>query len=293
MTGIKYDSGSRTQSAPVADTRGGFSLVELLVAASLALVIMAAVASLFAEFGKSVTQGQARVELNSRLRNISWRLRQDLVGLTTDARQVTRVEANAGYLQIKPGSGPSIDMLTLTTRNECSPFAGRIESAPPSSTPPQPPPLGYESPVAEVAWFCTPDGGPAYNGQPTFALHRMQRLVAAAPAAGRFASTVFGPSDYLSGNTAEGRLASLGDLTRPSNRAVFQGQSEEGEAAIVLRGVLAFDVKLIELTGPVDGTFDTVETGTTDARLRGIEMRIRFVDPTINEPREVRVAHAF
>lgn len=305
MTTIRHGFSSTTRPAMVANARRGFSLVELLVASGLGLVVMAAVASLFSVFGRSVSQGQARVELNSRLRNVTWRLRQDLVGLTNDARQVVRVEANAGYLQIKPGAAPTVDTLSLTTMNRLSPFAGQIESNPPPpspTVPPQPPPLGYEGPVAEVSWFCTPDNGPAYQGQPTYALHRMQRLVASAPATGFFADTVFftkrdgrtiPPSAYLARNMTEGRLASLGDLTRPGNRTTFQGQTEEGEAAIVLRGVLAFDIKLIGPAVPADGPFDTVENGANDSRLRGIEIRIRCLDPSNNQPREVRVAHAF
>lgn len=266
---------------------GGFSLVELLVASGIGLVVMAAVGQLFGIFGRGVSQGQARVESNSRLRNITWRLRQDLVGRTAPPQRLVLIDSNSGYLQIMAGPSPTVDILTLTTSVPGSDFSGRLDGA-----------KGYESPVAEVAWFCDPDPGNLYQGQQVYNLHRRQLLVAAAPDAGTFANNVFAAKGKSDLSWAPDQAMSLGDLTKPANRfwttnpvRKLQGL-REGED-VVLRGVLAFDVKVLELAGPVDGTFDTTESGPADQFLRGIEIRLRYLDPATKQPREVRVAHAF
>ena len=268
--------------------RRGFSLVELLVASGIGLVVMASVASLFSIFGRSVTQGQARVEFNGRTRTVAWRLRQDLVGLTCPARPVVRTDANAGYLQVVNGTTPAGDILALTTSSPGMPFAGRLEGT-----------KGFESPTAEVAWFCEVDAGNVYQGQQVHNLHRRQLLVAATPDAGTFLGDVFAAKGNSDLSWAGGQALGLGDLSKAANRFLTTaspralGGDRKGED-IVLRGVLGFDVQLIEATGFADRSFDTVEgTATAGTPLRGIEVRIRCLDPSNNQPREVRVSHAF
>jgi prepilin-type N-terminal cleavage/methylation domain-containing protein len=274
----------------ISASRRGFSLVELLVASGLGLVVMASVASLFSIFGRSVTQGQARVEFNGYTRGVAWRLRQDLVGLTCPARPTVRSDANAGYLQIVNGSAPAGDTLSLTTSSQGAPFSGRLDNA-----------KGFESPTAEVAWFCEVDPGKSHAGQQLYTLHRRQLLVAAAPDAGTFVRNVFASRGTSDLSWAGGQALSLGDLSRAGNRFLATTTPttrklvgpREGED-VVLRGVLGFDVRLIEATGAVDRSFDTVEGAAAGAPpLRGVEIRIRCLDPSNNQPREVRVAHAF
>ena len=119
---------------------GGFSLVELLVASGIGLVVMAAVGQLFGIFGRGVSQGQARVEANSRLRNVTWRLRQDLVGRTAPPQRLVLVDSSSGYFQVMAGPSLTVDILALTTSVPGAAFGGRLDGA-----------KGYESPVAEVA----------------------------------------------------------------------------------------------------------------------------------------------
>jgi len=267
--------------------RKGFSLVELLVASTLGLVVMASVASLFTIFGRSVTQGQARVEFNGRTRSLAWRMRQDLVGLTCPALSVVPTDANAGYLQITNGAAPAGDTLALTTSSPGMPYAGAINGA-----------QGFESPTAEVAWFCEVDAGKAFQGQQLYTLHRRQLLVAAAPDAGLFTGDVFAAKGNSELAWAGGQALSLGDLTKPGNRFFVTtnprklGPPREGED-VVLRDVLSFDVRLLQAGGAVDQSFDTVEGAGPGAPLRGIEVIVRCVDPSNNQARELRVAHAF
>jgi hypothetical protein len=67
-------------SAGFPRTRAAFSLVELLVASTIALMVMGAVAQLFSLFSRTLSQSQATVDISGRLRNAAWQLRQDLAG---------------------------------------------------------------------------------------------------------------------------------------------------------------------------------------------------------------------
>jgi len=245
--------------------RDGFTLVELLVAATLALVVMAALASLFGIFGRAVADSQDLVHLAARMRAAAWRLRQDLQGVTTDVRPFIRPESACGYFEIvegplvdsgSAGSNPADydDVLLLTTSSPGRPFAGVISGT-----------VGFESPVAEVAWFCkqapqTADGLQLYN------LYRRQLLVAATPGAGALTTTnttTFSTWDafYLANDISVRREGtafvanSLADLTRRQSRFMHFAGNASGNAN---PGVW--------LTGPriTSAAVPAVLTGTTE-----------------------------
>jgi len=184
-------------SATVRRARG-FSLTELLVAAAIALVIMAAVAQLFSLFGRGLSDSQKTTELSGRLRTAAWQLRQDLSGLTVPPAPWVAPEANAGYLEILEGpqrdasrtvsSGGSVvpyaayvipggtatddleadtdDAIMFTTRAASGVFTGRYGGG------------TIEAPCAEVAWFCRPAGSQPVAGTTLYNLYRRQLLVA-------------------------------------------------------------------------------------------------------------------
>lgn len=60
----------------------GFTLIELLVAATIALSVMAVVASLFALFGRAASNGQSVIDMSARMRAAGAKLSQDLKGVT-------------------------------------------------------------------------------------------------------------------------------------------------------------------------------------------------------------------
>jgi len=279
-------------------SRPAFSLVELLVASALSLVVMGAVASLFGVFGRSVSDGQSVVELNARMRNAAWRLRQDLIGLTCTPAPLVRVECNGGYFRVIEGTrttspdpntllGDIDDVLAFTTSSPGAPFAGRLTGA-----------RGFESPTAEVIWFCE-RSGQQHRGQDLYNLHRRQLLVAGTPDAGSFTNNVFaarGDSDLSYTQHAN----TLGDLSKRANR--FPAESggnrrltgdREGED-VILGNVIAFDVRIAEAGQPADRSFETRENGEAGgAPLRGVEVRIRCVDPASDQVRELKVVHLF
>jgi len=173
-------------------SRGGFSLAELLVASAIALMVMAAVATLFSVFGRGLSQSQATVDLTARMRAAAWKLRQDLDGVTCPVRPWLSPDANAGYFEISEGpqrdstltfdeaaddagmpagtsnlEADTDDILMFTTRALAGVFSGRYADA--ART--------IESPYAEVAWFCRQAGNQPVPGTTLYNLYRRQLLV--------------------------------------------------------------------------------------------------------------------
>lgn len=288
----------------------GFSLVELLVASMLSLLVMGSVAVLFAEFGRSVSDGRAMTDLNTRTRNAAWRLRQDLAGLTCVPAPRVGVEANAGYFHVIEGSNSPAptaplsdvnDTLALTTSSFSAPFTGRLTGA-----------KGFESPTAEVIWFCEPSTA-SYKGTQLYNLHRRQLLVAATPQAGAFllpqeTVTVAGWNSDQNDLSYFQHANSLSDLSRRASR--FLGSSpptrkltgaREGED-VILGNVVGFDVKIIRsgTSTPSDETFETlhdgparVEDNAATQPLRAVVIQIRSLEPSNGEVRELKVVHSF
>jgi prepilin-type N-terminal cleavage/methylation domain-containing protein len=221
----------------------GFSLVELLVASSIALVVMGAIAQLFSMFGRTMSQSQATVDLSGRIRTAAWQLRQDLAGVTADLVPWNQPESNSGYFEILEGpvrdasfalaggvvtgtlSADTDDSLFFTTRSAGDPFVGRFGAG------------TIEAPCAEVAWFCREAGDQPIAGTTLYNLHRRQLLVVgyvgtppfstgnnnSAPVASlmQAGTPVYDLSLRLDG--ADAFPNTLGDLTKRENRCFLGG----------------------------------------------------------------------
>ena len=225
--------------------RAGFTLVELLVASTIALVVMGAVASLFGVFSRASTNSQAIVGLSSRMRSTANRLRQDLVGLTAPLTPPLSPESDAGYFELIEGpwtdafdgSGNLItgssttailadtdDVLLFTTRSSAGPFEGNYAGN------------QIESSTAEVAWFCRPSTTQPVAGLQLQTLYRRQLLVVGYVGASPFFVAGSATNNQVLGSlpaiystydislrpdsTVAGALVpnTLGDLTRRENR---------------------------------------------------------------------------
>jgi prepilin-type N-terminal cleavage/methylation domain-containing protein len=173
----------------------GMTLVEMLVAMTATLMLMAAVAQAFGVFGNSITASRSILELDARMRETAWRLRADLAGATARPLPPLAPEAGDGYFEIIEGpltdyqdaiTGAAIvsgvtpigptdidDVLMFTTQSTNPPFIGRARNNWTAST------AGlknsYESTLAEVAWFARRTPGTA-NPQ-TYTLYRKQLLI--------------------------------------------------------------------------------------------------------------------
>lgn len=83
--------------------RVAFTLVELLIAMTVTLLLMATLAKVFGTIGKSIQEGRAQVTMSSKLRNLSFRLRSELGGRTADARPPLSAASGQGYFQYYEG----------------------------------------------------------------------------------------------------------------------------------------------------------------------------------------------
>lgn len=200
-----------------AKPRRGFTLVELLVAAAIALVVMGALASLLGVFSRTGTNSQSIVDMSSRMRSTAIRLRQDLGGITAPLAPPLSPEAGLGYFEIVEGpmedglattasgsmvlqsgtvwaSGTSSiladtdDALIFTTRSLSGPFEGRYGNT------------QIESNTAEVAWFCRPSATqPFPNSVQLQTLYRRQLLVVGYVGASPFFAAVSPTNNQVAG----------------------------------------------------------------------------------------------
>ncbi|MEQ8847970.1 prepilin-type N-terminal cleavage/methylation domain-containing protein [Botrimarina sp.] len=83
--------------------RRGLTLVEMLVAISISLLMMAAVVTVFANISGSISRRRATIEMASSLRSVRETLARDLAGATCPAVPDQRPESNHGYLEIIEG----------------------------------------------------------------------------------------------------------------------------------------------------------------------------------------------
>jgi prepilin-type N-terminal cleavage/methylation domain-containing protein len=157
--------------------RNGLTLIEMLVATTVTLVLMAAIGQAFSTFGRSVSGSRGALDLNARIRTTAWRLRQDLSGATAGATPPLDPADGLGYFEVIEGpltdavaaaGSPDLaadvdDVLLFTTRSTAGPFRGTFGGR------------GIESDIAEVAWF-TRETVPA-TSPPTYTLYRKQLLV--------------------------------------------------------------------------------------------------------------------
>lgn len=89
--------------------RGGFTLVEMLVALAITLLLMISVATIFSSVSDSIRDGRTTIEMNDRLRGVQNRLRADLEGVTVITIPPRRPENDEGYLEIIEGPmGPVV-----------------------------------------------------------------------------------------------------------------------------------------------------------------------------------------
>lgn len=283
--------------------RRGFTLIELLIAATIALVVMAAAASLFALFSRAASQSQSIVELGDRMRATAWRMRQDLAGVTADLSPPARPEQNAGYFELIEGpradadaadgtdtlQADTDDILLFTTRSTGGPFVGKYDSN------------FIESPVAEVAWFCRPSASQTADGVTLQNLYRKQLLVMgyvgvppfstnnnSLPATAPMTTLAAAALTYDISLRLEGTAAAatffpntLGDLTKRENRFwhdttafpyAFQTSSLDAATFdgtirdgedVVLTNVIAFDVRVFDPEASQGNYVDLGSSGGT------------------------------
>ncbi len=96
------------QKAPITGAsvlRRGMTLVEMLVAMTAALIMMALVAQIMAMFGRGLNGSRKQAEMYDKLRAATERLKQDLDGLTVEFSPPVAPERGIGYFEYVEGTG--------------------------------------------------------------------------------------------------------------------------------------------------------------------------------------------
>lgn len=88
---------------PQSMSRVGFTLVELMIAMTITLLLMAGLAKSFTVIGESMKKGRSQVSLSSKLRGLSFRLRSDLRSRTLNVKPPIETEAGQGYFMYYEG----------------------------------------------------------------------------------------------------------------------------------------------------------------------------------------------
>lgn len=168
-------SAHRSRQAQPSIAVRGFTLAELLVAATIALIAMGTLATLLGLFTRSATYTQNVVALTHKMRTVGYELRRDLAGVTCKVSPPLSPESDSGYFEIIEGPmqdaltydsvtrkefakpytlgtpllpaerfntgtngrllGDVDDVLALTTRSLSEPFSGRCYLLPDDTTP--------------------------------------------------------------------------------------------------------------------------------------------------------------
>jgi prepilin-type N-terminal cleavage/methylation domain-containing protein len=98
-------------------TRRGMTLIEMLVALTATLLLMAAIAQAFSAFGGAVSGSRSLLELDARMRSTAWRLRSDLAGATARPLPPLSPDSGEGYLEIIEGENTDSEMYTFAASN--------------------------------------------------------------------------------------------------------------------------------------------------------------------------------
>ncbi len=87
-----------------------FTLIELLIAMTLTLMLVYAIAQFYAYVGETVRDGRAQIEMGGQLRAAVQRLQQDLAELTVRVGGKVDTGAQQGYLELDEGRASDSDM---------------------------------------------------------------------------------------------------------------------------------------------------------------------------------------
>jgi hypothetical protein len=151
---------------------------------AITLVLILALAQVFAIVGESIAQGRAAIEMSGSLRSVVQRLEDDLNGITVPVRPWADESGGHGYFEIVDGAsqdkdgagatetarGDIDDVLTFTTRSRGAPFVGTLDGRTDAIT----------SPLAEVVWWIQrtdTNGNNAFDSDEPYTIYRRALLI--------------------------------------------------------------------------------------------------------------------
>lgn len=181
--------------------RRGLTIIEVLIATTITILMLAALAEGFKRVGDSIAENRAGLEVSNRLRGVSLRLKEDLEGVTVPLTPPLDTMSGQGYFEYfegpmcdyslserlgdKTSTDPSTfapatrygdfdDILMLTSRSGNTWYTGKIPSyvflkaRNPSYVPTTADlaPVVIASQYAEIVWYARPHDDPALPNAP-------------------------------------------------------------------------------------------------------------------------------
>lgn len=212
--------------------RAGLTIVELLVAAAIALLMVAGLVTAFQVIGDQVAIARATLEVSGQLRMGQHTLRENLTHASAPARPWLRPADGHGYFEYfegpmydtrLPGVDDSImgdidDILMFTARNEREPFRGRYRGASGND----PPTIVTSSEAEIIIWARWNDdnGNSKPDPEEQVTIHRRILLVRPDLALPTTPLKDFYAANDISAHVGTNRLVanSLSDLTKREHR---------------------------------------------------------------------------
>ncbi len=96
---------------PPSTSKSGFTIVEILIALTASLLLMLGLTRAYKMLGDRITESQSRLEMSSTLRDVAFRMRDELRRATSDMTPPGKSAAGNGYLVYY--EGPFTDATTV------------------------------------------------------------------------------------------------------------------------------------------------------------------------------------
>jgi hypothetical protein len=106
-----FPTSSRKRIETITQRRRAFTILEVLIALTAALLLMLGLARAYKFLGDKITERQSELDLSSRLRDVALRLRDELLRATSEMNPPAKTSASEGYLVYH--EGPFTDSTTI------------------------------------------------------------------------------------------------------------------------------------------------------------------------------------
>jgi type II secretory pathway pseudopilin PulG len=150
--------------------RRGLTLIEVMIATTITLLMLAALTEGFKRIGDSISENRAALEVSNRLRGVAFRLKQDLEGVTVRLTPPANPTTGQGYFQYY--EGPMCDY-------SASAYVGDKTSSDPFTYAP----AARYGDIDDIAMFTTRSGDTWHTGKvPRYILKLKQGITPSFPA---------------------------------------------------------------------------------------------------------------
>ncbi|MFT5526024.1 MAG: type II secretory pathway pseudopilin PulG [Pirellulaceae bacterium] len=107
----KNSNSTRTKSTNGRQPRRsrGMTLIEMMIAATVSLLLVLAMVTVFERVGGQIVDARAEIEMSSQLRSVTYQLERDLEGLTVSVRPWAEPALSPGYFELSEGGSSDLN----------------------------------------------------------------------------------------------------------------------------------------------------------------------------------------